>query len=82
MRSRHIALNYHYAREQVMHFKRFALKYIKSQDNPADIFTKPLDRETLCKHRDFIFNLKAHSSTKQGRRDDHEKKMNKKAKYD
>ena len=82
MRSRHIALNYHYAREQVMRFKRFALKYIKSQDNPADIFTKPLDRETLCKHRDFIFNLKAHPSTKQGRRDDNEKKMNKKAKYD
>jgi len=49
MRSRHIALKYHYAREQVMHFKRFALKYIKSQDNPADIFAKPLDRETLCK---------------------------------
>ena len=82
MKSRHIAFRHHYAREQVMEYKRFVLKYIKSQDNCADIFTKPLERFTLYKHRDFIFNLAPHESMKQGRREDNDDRENKKIKHD
>jgi len=82
MRSRHIAFQFHYARERVMDFKRFTLKYIKSQDNCADIFTKPLERTSLCKHRDYIFNLEPHPSKKQGRREDIDSEPDKKLKLD
>ena len=83
MKSRHIAFRHHYAREQVMEYKRFVLQYIKSQDNCADIFTKPLERNTLCRHRDFIFNLTPHTSMKQGRRaEDNDTGQNKKTKHD
>ena len=82
MKSRHIAFRHHYAREQVMEYKRFVLKYIKSQDNCADIFTKPLERFALYKHRDFIFNLTPHESMKQGRREDNDEHQHKKAKHD
>ena len=82
MKSRHIAFRHHYAREQVMEYKRFVLKYIKSQDNCADIFTKPLERFTLYKHRDFIFNLTPHESMKQGRREDNDEHQHKKTKHD
>ena len=83
MKSRHIAFRHHYAREQVMEYKRFVLSYIKSQDNCADIFTKPLERNTLCRHRDFIFNLTPHTSMKQGRRaEDNDTGQNKKTKHD
>jgi len=67
---------------KVMDFKNFAHKYIKSQDNPADNFTKPLDRETLCRHREFIFNLKPHPSKKEVRREDNDKSQKKKIKHD
>jgi hypothetical protein len=68
-----------------MEHKRFILKYIKSQDNCANIFTKPLERGTLCRYRDFIFNLTPHTSTKLGRHednDDKDKLQNKKTKHD
>jgi Reverse transcriptase (RNA-dependent DNA polymerase) len=45
-RTRHIELRWHFVREQVKHgFVK--LQKIKGEDNPADVFTKPLDKLRL-----------------------------------
>lgn len=43
-RTRHIELKWHYVREQVMKKELYLLK-VKSVDNPADLFTKPLAKQ-------------------------------------
>jgi hypothetical protein len=44
-------------KQQATEFKGFVLKYIPTSDNCAHTFTKPLDRVTLSRHRDFICNI-------------------------
>ena len=40
-RTKHIAVDYHYVREQVVS-KKLVVKFVGSSDQLADIFTKPL----------------------------------------
>ena len=49
-RSKHIDTRYHYIRECVTR-KDVQLKYVKSYDQVADIFTKPLKREDFLRIR-------------------------------
>ena len=55
---------------------------IAGEYQPADIFTKPLERFTLCRHRDFIFNLTPHTTVKQGGREDKYSVRSKKTQHD
>ena len=50
-RTKHIDVRYHYIRSQIEN-RNVTLKYIKSQDNIADLFTKPTNKVRLNK-----FNL-------------------------
>ena len=43
-RSKHIDTRYHYIKECIMR-KDVQLKYVKSHDQVADIFTKPLNQK-------------------------------------
>ena len=52
-RSKHIDTRYHYIRECIAR-KEVRVEYVKSQDQAADIFTKPLKRETFIKLRSII----------------------------
>ena len=52
-RTKHIDLRYHFIREAVEDKKIF-VKYIPTEDNVADIFTKPLAR---LKFEDFVSKL-------------------------
>jgi KUP system potassium uptake protein len=45
-RTRHIELRWHYVREQVEK-EAIVLRKVKGEDNPADAFTKPLDKKRL-----------------------------------
>ena len=49
-RSKHIDTCYHFIRECVTS-KQVQLKYVKSQDQIADIFTKPLKTEDFARLR-------------------------------
>ena len=49
-RSKHIDTRYHFIRECVTS-KQVQLKYVKSQDQIADIFTKPLKTENFARLR-------------------------------
>lgn len=42
-RSKHIGICYHFVRESVLQ-QKFALEHVETASNPADIFTKALDR--------------------------------------
>ena len=44
--TRHIEIRCHYVREQVQR-KLMKLEKIRSDDNPADAFTEPLDKARL-----------------------------------
>ena len=50
-RSKHIDQRYHYIRELVMDNK-VKLEYIPTEDNIADMFTKPLSSERITMQRD------------------------------
>ena len=52
-RSKHIDTPYHYIRECIMR-KDVQLEYVKSHDQVADIFTKPLKQEDFTKLRSLI----------------------------
>ena len=47
-RSKHIDIRYHYIRLEVEN-KNVELIYVPSEDNVADIFTKPLTKKNLLK---------------------------------
>ena len=44
--TKHIAIKYHYLREQEKE-KEVILEYVKSKEQLADIFTKPLPKDTF-----------------------------------
>ncbi|KAL1549226.1 hypothetical protein AAHA92_17356 [Salvia divinorum] len=52
-RSKHIDTRFHYIRECVAH-QEFQVEYMKSQDQVADIFTKPLKYEDIIKFRTLL----------------------------
>ena len=52
-RSKHIDTRYHYIRECITR-KDVQLEYVKSQDQVADIFTKPLKHEDFVKLRSLL----------------------------
>ena len=56
-KTKHIEMYYHFLRERVIEFKDIILKYVKSEDNIADVFTKPLAEELFVKH---VNNMYAH----------------------
>lgn len=49
-RTKHMDVRFHYIREKIQD-KTVRLKYIPTEDNTADILTKPLERNKFCKHR-------------------------------
>lgn len=53
-RSKHIDIRYHFLRNLVFD-KKFDLKFVKSKDNIADMFTKPVVREQLVKFKKEMF---------------------------
>ncbi|KAM1140054.1 hypothetical protein COP2_041331 [Malus domestica] len=52
-RSKHIDTRYHYIRECITR-KDVQVEYVKSQDQVADIFTKPLKQEDFIRLRNSI----------------------------
>ena len=53
-----IASKYHQLRELVSGpYKVINLHWIQGTDNPADLFTKVLDKTLFCKYRDILMNL-------------------------
>ncbi|KAK6142445.1 hypothetical protein DH2020_022793 [Rehmannia glutinosa] len=52
-RSKHIDTHYHYIRECISR-KEVQVEYVKSQDQIADIFTKPLKHENFIRLRSFL----------------------------
>ena len=56
-RSKHIDTRYHYIRECITK-QDVKLEYVKSQDQIADIFTKPLKKEDFIKLRNTLGILK------------------------
>jgi KUP system potassium uptake protein len=55
-RSKHIDIRYHYVREQVLN-GTIKLQYIPSDENLADMFTKPLAEPKLSKLVPCAMNL-------------------------
>jgi len=49
-RTKHMDVRFHYIREKIQD-KTVRLKYIPTEDNTADILTKPLECNKFCKHR-------------------------------
>jgi len=45
-KTKHIPIKYHFLREQVLE-QKVKLEYVSSKEQVADIFTKPLPRETF-----------------------------------
>ena len=56
-RSKHIDTRYHYIRERITK-QDLKLEYVKSQDQIADIFTKPLKKEDLIRLRNALGIIK------------------------
>jgi hypothetical protein len=52
-RVKHININYHFLRERAQS-KEISLSYVKSKENAADIFTKPLERHQFIKLRNYL----------------------------
>lgn len=52
-RSKHIEISHHFVRERVLNGE-ISLEYIPTNDQPADILTKPLGRNKFEQHRDHI----------------------------
>ena len=51
--SKHIDTRYHFIRECIAR-KEVQIKYVKSQDQAADIFTKPLKQEDFVRFRSLL----------------------------
>ena len=56
-RSKHIDIRYHYIRECITR-KDVQVEYVKSQDQIADIFTKPLKFEDFARLRNLLGLIK------------------------
>ncbi|KAH9670907.1 hypothetical protein KPL70_017154 [Citrus sinensis] len=52
-RSKHINTRYHFIRECIAR-KKVQIKYVKSQDQAVDIFTKPLKQKDFVKYRSLL----------------------------
>jgi hypothetical protein len=63
-RVKHIDINYHFLRERVQS-KEISLSYVRTKENIADIFTKPLERNQFTKLRDCL-GLKVRGVTGEG----------------
>ena len=46
-RTKHIAIRHHFIRDHVAR-EDIVINHVKTEDNLADIFTKPLDEKRLC----------------------------------
>ena len=55
-RTKHIDVRYHFIRELVEK-KVLRMIYRKTGEQPADVLTKPLARESFERHRRFLMNL-------------------------
>ena len=55
-RSKHIDVRHHWIREQIIN-NVFETKYIRTHDQPADLFTKNLPPDVLAKHRATLMGL-------------------------
>ena len=53
-RTKHIALKYHHFREEIRR-KRITVTYIDTNDQPADMLTKALAKESFERHRKTLF---------------------------
>ena len=60
-RRKHIDVKYYYVREQ-MKEGTINIKWVVTQDQPADILTKPLPVDAFERHRQFIMNLQESGS--------------------
>ena len=52
-KTKHVELRYHLVRDYVTR-KLLKFQYIPTEENIADIFTKPLDKSIFEKHRDSL----------------------------
>ena len=52
-RTKHINIKYHHFRDYVDRGE-ITIHAIKSEDQPADMLTKPLNEDPLCRHRSWI----------------------------
>jgi hypothetical protein len=59
-RSKHIDIRFHYLRDCIAN-KEVEVKYIKTQDQVTDIFTKPLKYNVFIKMRDMLGVMKKSS---------------------
>ena len=55
-KSKHIDIRYHFVRECYLN-QQIVLDYIPSNDNIADIFTKPAKKSLLLKFRHYLFGV-------------------------
>ena len=55
--SKHIDIRHHFIRERVERGE-FKVVHVRSDLQRADLFTKPLPKETFCAHRDFVMNIR------------------------
>ena len=53
-RSKHIEVHYHFVREKVLLAGVVDLAYVSTEDQVADIFTKPLGTEKLHRFRSLL----------------------------
>jgi hypothetical protein len=63
-RNKHIDTRFHYLRDYITN-KEVEVKYMKTQDQVANIFTKPLKYDVFIKMRDILGVMKK-SSLKRG----------------
>jgi hypothetical protein len=59
-RSKHIDIRFHYLRDCIAN-KKVEVKYVKTQDQVADIFIKPLKSDVFIKIRDVLVVMKKSS---------------------
>jgi hypothetical protein len=55
-RNKHLDLKYHYIANQI-ESSMIEIHYIESEHNIADLFTKPLQRNTFQKHRESMYRM-------------------------
>ena len=54
--SKHIDVRYHFLRDLVRKGD-LSVKYLKTEEEHADIITKAIGRESFEKHRDFVLEI-------------------------
>ena len=52
-RSKHIDIKYHFVRDEII-MKRLCVKYISTEENVADILTKPVSSKRLNKFQSIV----------------------------